>query len=88
MASHKLLFYASYLAHPKSPVDTRLVASIADRAERGANRREVEEQKREEATKQRSQDISSKLIVEEKPGVRFAKKDDEVDSKPRIVEIE
>jgi len=48
----------------------------------------VEEQKREEATKQRSQDISSKLIVEEKPGVRFAKKDDEVDSKPRIVEIE
>lgn len=48
----------------------------------------MEEQKREEATKQRSQDISSKLIVDEKPGVRFAEKDDEVDSKPRIVEIE
>jgi len=87
MASHKLLFYASFLAHPKSPVDTRLVASIANRAERGANKREVEEQRREEATRQRSQDISSNLIVEEEPGVRCTEEDDGLDSKPRIVEI-
>jgi len=88
MASHKLLFYASFLAHPQSPVDTRLVVSIANRAERGANKREVEEQNREEATKQRSQDISSNLIVEEKPGVRLTEEDDSLSSKPRIVEIE
>lgn len=71
MASHKLLFYASFLSHPSSPVDNRLLASISHRAERTANARVLELQAREDNARQAKEDSSSKFLVGNKAGVKI-----------------
>lgn len=68
MASHKLLFFISFVSHPNSPVDSRLLASISYRAERSANAREVEVEKREEFTRQAKEDNSSRFSIREPIG--------------------
>jgi hypothetical protein len=93
MASHKLLFYVSLVSHPGSPIETRLVASIAHRAERGANSREVEAETRAEAARQNKEVSSSKFLVGERGKVKFDEERNEtsgeaVDTSSRIVELE
>ncbi|GAA5961400.1 hypothetical protein JCM3765_004404 [Sporobolomyces pararoseus] len=69
MASHKLLFFASFVSHSSSPVESRLLSSISHRAERSANMRELEVQKREEFSRQAKEDHSSKFLIGEPVGV-------------------
>lgn len=95
MAAHKLAFYVSLVAHPKSPIEPRFVANVSLRASNQANSREREATLREEAVRQKKQDESSKFLVDDKRGrVRF---EDErqgqdpgtsVSTDSRIVEIE
>lgn len=88
MASHKVVFYASLVAHPQSPAHTRLISDISHRAEREAHAREVELEARAEATRQGAEDQSSNLLVRDAPAVGPSNGSGQTVDSRKIVELE
>lgn len=83
-AAQKLLFYASFLASPSSPISSSNISSIAERLGKEAEKRELEALESTESIRIRSE----QRMKDQETGVNSVEIDYERERGHKIIEIE